>query len=251
MRPARAAATLGARLLVATCALLGCGSDPDPAPTASTLSRAQASRLAEIQVDNLTAGGASFVVSLRTATGDTVALTGAVDWTNHRGHAVVTASGAEADLAEIIWTDSMMLERRPLLSAELLDAENVAVDWIARAPSPAGRVIDKAVAIVAALAGSQVDNAVLIAQTPGSAYLGTVPLGGRTVEVLRFGQENRYSLDVETGDLVRFEQPPTPGKDAITVDVSELGPQAVELPDGSRVTDVAQFGDRYPFPQAG
>lgn len=235
-----------AALVVAAVALVGCSADDDPATTTEPLTREQAAQLAEVLVDNLDDGGAAFVVSARTAGGDTITLTGEVDWVGHTGRATVDATGPEAGLDEIVWTDSAMFERRPALAATLRDQENLAVDWILRPPAPATRTIDKLVAIIAALAGEQVDNAVLIAQEPGSASLGTVEIDGRDAELLRYGERNRYSLATDTGELLRFEQPPVPGNDAIVIDFSDRGPRTVELPSGGGVIAVEALGDRYP-----
>jgi hypothetical protein len=241
-----------ATVIVAFVALVaaGCGGDGEadgqadgagPAPTSAPLTSEQASRLADILFDNLDVGGARFTISARTADGETMAITGEVDWVSHTGRADVVATGPEEDLREVVWTEDVILERRPAL------LEDLAFDYVARAPAPATRTIDRLVAVVAALAGEQRDNPLLIQQTPGSASFGSQTLGGRDVEVLRYGDENRYWLDTETGALVRFEQPPSPDRDAFVLDLTERGPQTVSLPPVDTTIPATDLGDLYPF----
>lgn len=238
--PPAAALVVLAALVVAGCGG-GSGADGGPAPTSAPLTGEQASLLADVLFDNLDAGGATFTISARTAAGDTMALTGEVDWVSHTGRADVAATGPEVDLAEVVWTEDVILERRPALLADL------AFEYVARAPSPATRTIDRLVAVVAALAGEQRDNPLLIQQTPGSASFGVQELGGREVEVLRYGDENRYWLDAETGELVRFEQPPSTDRDAFVLDLTGRGPQVVTLPPIDATIPATDLGDRYPF----
>lgn len=226
---------------------MGCGGGDgtdgagEPAPTSAPLTAEQASLLADVLFDNLDAGGATFTMSARTPAGDTMAVAGEVDWVSHTGRADVVATGPEEDLTEVVWTEDVILERRPALLADL------AFEYVARAPSPATRTIDRLVAVVAALAGQQRDNPLLIQQTPGSASFGVQTLGGRDVEVLRFGDENRYWLDAETGELVRFEQPPSADRDAFVLDFTDRGPQSVILPPIDATIPATDLGDRYPF----
>lgn len=236
-------AALSVVLLAAGCGG-GAGDDAGPVP----LSNEQQNRLAGVLVDNLESGGAAFVASLRTPAGDTVTITGEVDWVGHAGRADVVATGPERDLVEVVWTIDTILERRPTLSAALLATDGIDVDHIARAPAPATRSVDRVVALIAALAGERRDNPLLIGAAEGSAYLGAAVVGGRDVEILRYGQENRYSFDVETGALLRFEQPPTADRDAIVIDFTDRGERSIALPPPDRMVAAAALGDRYPFP---
>jgi hypothetical protein len=230
--------------------LAGCGDDETAitTPTSAPLTRDQAGRLADILFDNLDDRGARFTISARTAAGDTMTVTGEVDWVAHTGRADVVATGAEADLAEIVWTETVILERRPSLLTQLSDAGNLSFDFVARAPSPATRTIDRLVAVVAALAGDVRDNPLLIQQEPGSASFGTTELAGREVEILRYGNENRYWLDVATGELVRFEQPLTDNRDTFVLDLSDRGAKTVTLPAVDQAIPATDIADLYPFP---
>jgi hypothetical protein len=239
-----------AAALVAALAVAGCGGGHDGVaapPTSAALTSEQASRLAPLLFDNLESQGATFSVAARTAEGDTITLTGVVDWGGHVGRADVVATGAESDLVEIVWTEDVILERRPELLARLLDDDGLAVDYLARAPAPATRTVDRLVAVLAALAGDTRDNPLLVAQSPGSASFGTAGVLGREAEALRYGAENRYWLDVETGELLRFEQPPSADRDAFVVDLIARGPQAVDLPPVDRTIAATDVRDRYPF----
>lgn len=237
------AAALSVVLLASAC---GEGGSDDAGPV--PLSNEQQNRLAGVLVDNLESGGAAFVASVRTPAGDTITVSGEVDWVDHTGRADVVATGPERDLVEVVWTVDVILERRPSLSAALLADDGIDVQHIARAPAPATRSVDRVVALVAALAGERRDNPLLIGAAEGSAYLGNAVVAGREVEVLRYGQENRYSLDVESGQLVRFEQPPTADRDAIVIDFGDRGPRSIAMPPAERVVTAAALGDRYPFP---
>ncbi len=234
-------------VLAAACGGNDGGAEADAAGP-EPLTADQQNRLAGVLVDNLESGGAAFVASVRTPAGETMTLTGEVDWVDHVGRADVIATGPEADLVEVTWTIDAILERRPSLSAALLGEGGIVVDHIARSPAPATRSVDRVVALIAALAGERRDNPLLIGAAEGSAYLGTATVGGREAEVLRYGQENRYSLDVESGELVRFEQPPTADRDAIVIDFTDRGERSIALPAPEVVVTAASLGDRYPFP---
>ena len=247
-RSARSARHVRLAVALATLAVAGCGGESaTPTPTSAPLSSEQAARLADVLFDDLASGGARFVVSARGIDGETMTLTGVVDWAGHVGRADVVATGLEDDLDEIVWTETVILERRPALLARLADEEGLAFDYVARAPGPATRMVDRIVAVIAALAGEQRDNPLLIQQAQGSASFGTSTLNGRDVEVLRYGSENRYWLDLATGDLVRFEQPPSADRDAFVIDLIERGPQSVTLPAIDATIPATDIPERYPF----
>jgi hypothetical protein len=225
----------------------GCGGDEPDATGPSPLSDEQAQRLANVLFDNLDSGGATFAVESRGVDGSTISLRGEVDWVDHRGHAEVRATGVEADLVEIYWTETEVLERRSALNAELRDAENLAVEFVARPPS-ASRQLDRLVSIVSGLAGEQRDNPLLITQQEGSAFLRADELRGVPVDVLRYGEHNLYWLDRESGGLLRFEEPGTTTGQPLVVDVIERGPQSIAGPAAAVVIPAAEIADRYPFP---
>jgi hypothetical protein len=228
----------------------GCGNDTTSAPTARPLTDEQASRLANVLFDNLDSKGATFEVNARTADGMTINLTGEVDWAGHYGHGTVSATGAEADLVEVFWSEDEVLERRPDLNRQLLDQENRAVVFVARPAAPAGRAIDRLLGIVTALAGPQRDNPLLIKQKSGSAFLRTDELRGIKVDVMRFGDHNVYWLDQQTGLLTRFEDTGATGGQPVVVDVLSRGPQQIAGPPAELVVRVADIAPTYPFPQS-
>lgn len=206
--------------------------------------------MANVLFDNLDSKGASFEVNARTADGMTVNLKGEIDWVGHFGHATVSASGAEADLAEVIWSDDEVLERRPKLNSQLLDQENLNVAFVARSAQPASRALDRLLGIVTALAGPQRDNPLLIKQKPGSAFLRTDELRGAKVDVMRFGDHNVYWLEQQTGLLARFEDTGQVGGQPVVVDVLSRGPQQIANPPAELVVRVSDIAAVYPFPQS-
>ncbi len=236
------------RAVVACVALLGsCSNDPKPA-SAQPLTDEQASKLANVLFDNLDSKGATFQLASRFSDGSTINLSGEVDWAGHFGHAAVTASGAEADLAEVYWSANEVLERRPGLNLQLQPENVQAAGFLVRAPQPAGRDLDRLLGIITALAGPQRDNPLLIKQKAGSAFLRTDVLRGVKVDVLRFGDHNVYSLDQQTGLLLRFEDTGGPGGQPIVVDILTRGPQKIDGPPATLVVQASTIGSKYPFP---
>lgn len=244
------AATLVATALVAAgagCSDGGGGSVDATVATPGPLTDEQASRLANVLFDNLDAKGATFQVEARNADGSTLSLTGEIDWVGHRGHAVVRATGVEAGLAEVYWSEDEVLERWPELNALVRDAENLDIDYVTRPPT-ASRPIDRLLAIVTALAGEQRDNPLLIKQAEGSAFVRTDELRGVAVEVLRFGTSNTYWLDTSTGAMLRLEDPGIDTGQPLVVDIIERGPQQIDGPPADSVAGVDELGELYPFP---
>jgi hypothetical protein len=180
--------------------------------------------------------------------GSTINLSGEVDWAGHFGHGVVSASGAEADLAEVYWSADEVLERRPGLNRQLQAQNGPAVEFLVRTPQPAGRDLDRLLGIVTALAGPQRDNPLLIKQKAGSAFLRSDVLRGVKVDVLRFGDHNVYSLDQQSGLLLRFEDTGGPGGQPVVVDVLQRGPQKIDGPPATSVVQASTIGAKYPFP---
>ncbi len=233
--------------VVAVCLLaVACGGEGD-ASGPSPLTDDQAGRLANVLFDNLDSQGAKFRVVSRGADDSSITLNGEVDWAGHRGHAVVQATGVESDLAEIYWTETEVLERRNQLNAQLLDAENLDVEFVARQPTPS-REIDRVLAIVTGLAGEQRDNPLLISQQEGSAFLRVDELRGAPVDVLRYGEHNIYWIDRASGLLMRFEEPGVGTGEPLVVDIVERGPQTIDGPPAASVVPASEIAETYPFP---
>lgn len=238
--------------LLAVLAFVACGPmlvaacGGDPVSTERPLTADEAGRLAEVLFDNLDDGGASFEVatSFRT-TGDDLSLRGEVDWVTHTGRAVVSASGAEAAIVEVFWSDDVVIERIPGITTLSTGLGFPNAEWVARQPDPTLRQLDRALALVTGLASSTRSNPVLLQQEEGSAFLRNDELRGVEVEVLRFGTRNRYWLDRATGEMLRFDGDSQSGTAPTVIDIIDRGARSVPGPDPSRVVDRRQVDEIY------
>ena len=220
-------------------ALSACGNDDPGQAEPQPLTVDQATRMAEVQFDNYDTGGARFEVATTfTATNDTLYLSGVVDWKNHEGRAQVRASGAEAGITEVWWNQTVLLERRPSLDAVLAGLGYDSVRYLARPPATSTRQIDRAIAIVMALASEERQNPVLIQQEEGSAYVRNDTLREQGVEVLRYGQRNQYWLNLDDATLMRFDGNSENGSAPIVVDLLERGMQEIPRPDDAEVLPI-------------
>lgn len=215
-------------------------------PSERPLTGEEASRMAAVQYDNLRVGGADFTVAAAiAATGEEISLSGTVDWKGHMGRARVSARGREAPLTEIAWVGGNILERRsdvaPLLSGLGYSAES----WILRPSDPTSRSIDRIVALLARLSSSEPDNALIIQQKEGSAWMRTDTLRGTPVEVLRYGTQTIYWLDAGTGELLRFEGNSSALNAPVIADFTSRGPRTIALPAPTEAVQVDQIMDLY------
>lgn len=251
-RAARIGPTRLVALLVPMLVVLAAACSGDPSPNGDgELTSAQAARIADVLFVNYDGEGATFQATTAGA-GDTVVnMAGEIDWREHRGHATVNATGIEAGVAEVYWNEQVVLENRPELNQVLLAAGRAPTTYVARAPDPQNRDLDRLIAVVTSLASEQRDNAVLIAQTDGSRFVRNDTVRGVDVEVLQYGPTTVYWLDAASGELMRFEGDAADGGQPIVVDVLERGPQDVAGPVADDVVDVATILDFYPVSAAG
>ena len=241
----RAAAVVVGVLVLSMSA--GCGSKPEPVSTTRPLSPTEAGLLAEALYANFEDGGATFEATAVAGPGQgNFSLRGDVDWANHGGIADVAGGGGDAPVTAVAWTQDSIGERRPALDgvlAGVVGEDQVPV--LTRAPDLDGRRLDQVVAVITGLASSQRDNAQLIAQTEGSAYLRDDTLRGREVVVLRYGQRSVYWLDRATGEMLRFEGADSSGRYPLVVDVLDRGPRQTGLPPTAVPVDVGAFAELY------
>lgn len=210
--------------------LTACGSSKS-AEKEHPLTSDEAARLAGVQVANHQALGAAFEVNTTfTTTGDTLYMAGDIDWVNHAGHAMVSAKGAEAATTEIIWGPQVVIERRPHLDTILTEMGMPNAKFIVRKPDPARRQIDRAIAILTGLSAEQPENALLIQQKQGSAFMRSDVWRGKPVEVLRFGTQNRYWVETGTSVLRRFDGNAQNGTAPIVIDFISFGKKSIPLP---------------------
>jgi hypothetical protein len=237
----RAVAVLVVSVLVG---LVSCGGDNAGSADPRPLTVEEATRLAEVQFDNYDVGGARFEVATTfTATNDTLYLSGTVDWKKHEGHADVRATGAEAGITEVWWNENVVLERWPSLDPVLAGLGYGSVRYLARPPATSTRQIDRAIAIVMALASEERQNPVLIQQEEGSSFVREDVLRESNVEVLRYGQRNQYWLNLSDATLMRFDGNSLNGSAPIVVDLIERGPQEIPTPDDTEVLPIDAVPD--------
>jgi hypothetical protein len=234
--------------LVVSCVvgLVSCGNDDEGSPEPRPLTVEEATRLAEVQFDNYDTGGARFEVATTfTATNDTLYMSGVVDWKNHEGRAEVRATGAEAGITEVWWNENVVLERRPSLDPVLAGLGYESVRYLARPPATSTRQIDRAIAIVMALASEERQNPVLIQQEEGSAFVREDALRESDVEVLRYGQRNQYWLNLVDATLMRFDGNSASGSAPIVVDLLQRGTQEIPRPQNAEVLSIDAVPEIY------
>lgn len=227
MRRFGTALSLVASITVALTACSGDGGSGDSGER--PLTSREATLLADVLVGNYRAGGAAFEVrTLDRPGGAQLELAGQVDWADHEGAARVALAAGNAPTA-VGWTLTEVMEQWPTLEPVLIGMGASPGAVVVR-PTETGRRLDQVIAIVMGLASERPENAVLIAQEPGSAFLRNDTLRGTPVAVLRYGTRNVYWLDAESGDLLRFEATNEQGNLPTLVDLLERGDQSVELP---------------------
>jgi hypothetical protein len=231
MRRGRALAwLLLAAMLTSAC---GVGEEDGPGLAVTPLTPIQASLLAQVLHRNTEEGGAAFALAARDATsGGTITLEGQVDWTRGRGRASVAGYGdADGAVVEVAWVRDAVAERRPDQAAALAArGEDPNATFFLRPVDARGNALDRLLAVVLSLATLQPDNAQLVLQNPGAGFVRADELRGVPVEVLRYSERTTYWVDAASGTLLRFEAVDSSGGSPIVIDLLELGPVSVDLP---------------------
>ena len=109
-RARRRVRALGAALVVLALAGAACSGDTSPSTTERPLSDDEAAMLANVLFDNHDRGGADVTLAVQVGEGASLSLQGEIDWTTHRGHALVSARGVETGVREVYWSDDAVLE---------------------------------------------------------------------------------------------------------------------------------------------
>lgn len=223
-------------LAVIVAVLTACSSADSGGPR--PLSVEQASRLAEATFLNHRMETAAFEVNtIEGPGGATLRLSGVVDWKTSSGYAAVSSATPGATLTAIVWQSGMVLERRPVHDT-LLSGLGAAVPAFLGRPADMSRRIDQVISVVSGLATRQPENAILLQQKEGTAFLRDDELRGRQVEVLRYGTRSIFWVDLEDGTLVRFEGSNAVGNQPIIVDFFPAAGKTVELPGRNQVVMV-------------
>lgn len=234
-------------LFVSAAALaVGCASSNKTTQSERPLTFDEATQLASVQKRNYDDQGAVVRVSTAfTGTGDSMSMEAEIDWPGHQGHGVLSGRGMEEGISEVFWVADAVLERRPALNVVLRGRGFAGVEFVARPPETDKRLLDRAVAVVVGLASKDPDNALLVQQKTGSAFLRNDVLRGKPVVVLRYGERNIYWLDQATGEMLRFEGNAAALTAPIIVDVLERGKRSITFPLASAVTEVGAIKEIY------
>ncbi|CAB4648620.1 unannotated protein [freshwater metagenome] len=205
----------------------------------------EASVLAEVLSRNYEAQGASFSLAAQaSSTGGTITLEGDVDWINHQGGARVVGGASPHPVSQVWWSKNVVAERRPTLDSEVARVlPGDGSPLLARSPDTSSRRLDQLIAIVMGLASQTPENAQLILQTEGSAFVRSDELRGKPVLVLRYGQRTLYWLDEETKNLMRFEGTDSTTRFPVVIDFFVLGPKALQVPQGTELVDLAKYNE--------
>ncbi|MFM8794054.1 MAG: hypothetical protein ACKOFF_04035 [Acidimicrobiales bacterium] len=197
----------------------------------------EASRLAGTMHGNHLAGSARFDVNTVDGPGGSaLRLTGPIDWTNSTGAAAVSSAAAESTLVAVAWKGNAVLERRPVHD-ELLEGLGVSSPpWLARPIDPSRR-IDQVISVVAGLATTQPENAILLQQKEGTAFLRSDTLRDIKVDVMRYGSRSIFWVDNETGQLLRFEGNTESGSQPVIVDFFPAAGASPGFPSAGQVVN--------------
>ena len=233
---------LGSLLLVFS--VVACGGEEKESQR--PLSSEEASLLAEVQYQNYELGGADFSVSAAfLGMGETLSMTGFVDWKNHTGRATVSAQGKESGIVEVLWNAEMVLERHPMISKTLASMGTPGIEYVARKPDTTNRLIDRAISIIVSLASKERENALLIQQKEGSVFMRNDSLRQIDVMVLRYGKTLRYWVDPANSQLLRFEGDSSAGTAPIVVDLLAFGERKVEAPTPQSIVAADNIKELY------
>lgn len=225
--------------------IAGCRGDGATKSTERPLTNQEAGWLAGILLDNLDRGGARFSLSVGApGSTDSLRLDGEVDWIGHAGRATCDGRGSEAHITEVIWGETIVIERRPRLAGTVVNGVTLPA-YYTRPPDIPGRLLDQMLALLIALAGQRSDNPVLVSQEDGSAYLGRTDVGGVAADRLRFGQSSVYLLAVDDQRLLRAELQESPGAPPIAIDLSDLRPRTIQAPSIGEAIAVEQVQAAY------
>jgi hypothetical protein len=227
--------------------LAACGGSDEPAGE-RPVTDAEAARMAETLFENYDVGGAEFELSALMPDGTRLDLTGEVDWRGHQGRAAVDAGGGpDAAIDEVVWTATSVLERIPALDELAAQVGRPTGQMWARSPDPEGRDLDAMIQLITSLAATQPDNAALIAQEPGTAFLrhDTVPGTDIDVDVFRFGERTVYWLAAGEVTMWRFEGNDAAASRPVVVDLRDHGAREIVLPPEDEVIAATRVAELY------
>lgn len=244
MRRASGRTALVSVVAVLTSVIAGCGGGETSKERPLTEDEVQL--LANVLYRNHRAGGIEFVLSSkRDAGGGTLTIRGAWSFADQGGCAYVDGGSPPNPVTEVCWAGSSVIERRPSLDDDLAALGLTGVGFVARPVDFERRRLDVLLKTVTSLGTEQPENAVLIRQSAGSAFIRNDTLRGVDVVVLRYGDRLLWWIDPATGDLLRFEGRDEAATTPVIIDVTSIGSFAIDGPGESAVASVEELGAKY------
>lgn len=233
--------------LVTVCSVVACGGEEQRSERA--LTSEEASILAEVLFRNYESKGATFSLAAQAGgAGGTIALEGAIDWENHQGAARVLGGSQPHPVNAVWWSRDFVAERRPSFDEVVARVlPNVNSPVLVRKPDSVKRRLDQILAIVTGLASQSPDNAQLILQTEGSAFIRTDELRNRSAIVLRYGKRTLFWLDKETNLLLRFEGNSSTSQYPVVLDFMEFGRQTLPPPPTAALVEIEKHQELLPL----
>lgn len=232
------------RSLIVACAagtlglgLTGCGGGDDAPTSTGSATTAQTAPadgtrpvtdqealvLARVLNRNYRVGGGRFSGSGPFPQGARVRFTGQIDWRRLRGQITFTNPSATGPSAtkRLLWTKAVVYEQRAPGS----------LDFATRAPNPTGSPLDFYIALLARTSSPTIDNIAVIKEQ-GAIWVRSDTVGGRAVEVYRYGGDGRSIYWIsDDGVLRRLEvRIANLGDQTATIDFSDRRPVRIALP---------------------
>lgn len=212
------------------------GADDAPlAPRRPTA--AEASLLAGALARNGAAGGARYQAST-TLDEQAIEIDGQVDWSGPRVAGDVSGPSA----VRFVTDGAVVDETFAGLPDALAAAGHPGVTWVQRPFMPDEGIIDIVTQLVVGLASDARDNPVLVRDQ--ARYLGAETIEGVLTSQFAYGEASTLWIDAE-GNLVRFEGKVDRLDTAVRIDLSDLGPQPVSMPEPASVIPVGQVAQIY------
>ena len=236
----KVARTTVAVLLLATTA---CGGSKT---TEKKITPDQIQLLATAFFNNYQGKGAEFqLTTLDRPGGRTITMAGQIDFEEHRGGATVAGGAGSFPVTEVYWANNQVLERRPNLDVVLGEKGIAPGSYLLRGADTQHRRLDMLIKILTGLALKVPENAQLIRQKEGTAFLRDDTLRNTKVEVLRYGQNVILWVDPASGNLLRFEGRNAAGTLPVIVDIIALKKFDLQGPTVQQVVDTTKWTDEY------
>lgn len=247
------AARVALRGLLAIATLVGCSDDSradGPSSGGSTatttpprpITSDEASRLADILLNNYEAGGADLraVVPFGVAT---VTLTGSIDWKNHVGrvrlHSEVTGAAQKPDF-DIVWTKTTVAQQLEGLADALVAAGRPAATWVGVPLDPSSSPLHVVLSLIDSAASIQRDNPILLLSR-GITFVRSDRVDGTDVDVFDLGRTTYWVSSDAVLHRIDAELSSTGSTAEVTF--TAPGPRALDLP--ADVVDAADIPDIY------